>query len=539
MDDKPIIIIKKRGKKKPHEAHGGSWKIAYADFVTAMMAFFLLMWLLSVTNEDQKKGIADYFAPTIINMQSQNGSAGLMGGVNLTNPNNSSGKSTQERAKSTEIEVDVANSKRQDEFQDKKEVSADSLNAAKQVKTDPTNSEKIKKNDSIKFVEKAEVTAAKEQIVVDPLKTKQEQAAKETQQNLLVKVEPVKADPAKVDAKVDPAKAEQNKTDPLKAEQAKAEQAKAEAAKAEQLKAEQLKANPAKTDPAKTEAAKVEQPKPEPAKIDSAKTEPAKVETQKINETIEKIVKVDLHEIKIAKTQAAEKVAEAKALNQAAATVKENNAATTYERSITNAMSDKKAEQQKAIEKAAAESKEKQEAIKRLQLAENEKLKEVAGAIKDLVQKNPELKGLAPHLILENRPEGLRIQLIDKDKRSMFASGSSSMTPLTKQLLKTVANLIEKMPNSLVISGHTDAHPFVGARKYSNWELSADRANATRRTLEEFNINAKRFESVMGKEATDPFVREDPFAESNRRISITLLREYGMPSTDTFKQMAG
>lgn len=509
MDDKPIIIIKKRGKKKPHEAHGGSWKIAYADFVTAMMAFFLLMWLLSVTNEDQKKGIADYFAPTIINMQAQNGSAGLMGGVNLTNPNNSSGKSTQERAKSTEIEVDVANSKRQDEFQDKKEVSADSLNAAKQVKTDPTNSEKIKKNDSIKFVEKAEVTAAKEQIVVDPIKTKQEQAAKETQQNLLVKVEPVKADPAKVDAKVDPAKAEQNKTDPLKAEQAKAE-----AAKAEQLKAEQLKANP-------------------------AKTEPAKVETQKINETIEKIVKVDLHEIKIAKTQAAEKVAEAKALNQAAATVKENNAATTYERSITNAMSDKKAEQQKAIEKAAAESKEKQEAIKRLQLAENEKLKEVAGAIKDLVQKNPELKGLAPHLILENRPEGLRIQLIDKDKRSMFASGSSSMTPLTKQLLKTVANLIEKMPNSLVISGHTDAHPFVGARKYSNWELSADRANATRRTLEEFNINAKRFESVMGKEATDPFVREDPFAESNRRISITLLREYGMPSTDTFKQMAG
>ena len=56
MDDKPIIIIKKRGKKKPHEAHGGSWKIAYADFVTAMMAFFLMMWLLSVTNEDQKKG---------------------------------------------------------------------------------------------------------------------------------------------------------------------------------------------------------------------------------------------------------------------------------------------------------------------------------------------------------------------------------------------------------------------------------------------------------------------------------------------------
>ena len=515
MDDRPIIIIKKRGKEKPHGSHGGSWKIAYADFVTAMMAFFLLMWLLSVTNEDQKKGIADYFAPNFINTQAQNGSAGLLGGVNLTNPNNSSGKSTQERAKSTEIEVDVVNSKRQDEFQDKKEVSVDSLNAAKQVKVDPTNSEKIKKNDSIKFVEKTTIATPKEQVVVDPLNAKQEQALSDVQKNLVVKADL---------AKVDPAKAEQNKTDPVKVEQAKAE-----AAKAEQFKAEQRKAEPLKTDLAKAES----------AKIDSAKTEPAKVETKKINETIEKIVKVDLHEIKIAKMQAAEKAAEAKALSQAAATVKENNAATTYERSITNAMSDKKMEQQKAIENAAAESKEKQEAIKKLQIAENEKLKEVAGAIKDLVQKNPELKGLAPHLILENRPEGLRIQLIDKDKRSMFASGSSSMTPLTKQLLKTVANLIEKMPNALVISGHTDAHPFVGARKYSNWELSADRANATRRTLEEFNIAAKRFESVMGKEATDPFVKEDPFAESNRRISITLLREYGMPSADTFKQMAG
>lgn len=510
MDDKPIIIIKKRGKKKPHDAHGGSWKIAYADFVTAMMAFFLLMWLLSVTNEDQKKGIADYFAPNFINTQAQNGSAGLLGGVNLSNPNNSSGKSTQERAKSTEIEVDVSNSKQQDEFQNKKDVSVDSLNAAVKIKIDPKSSEKIKKNDSIKFIGKETPIVSKEQIVADPLKVKKEQAPKEAQKNAVVKVEP-----------------------------AKAVIIKAEQVKIEQSKTEQQKSAFAKKDPTKIESAKVEQSMPEPAKIDSAKTELAKVETKKINETIEKIVKVDLHEIKVAKAQAEEKVVEAKVLNQAAATIKDNNAATTYERSITNALSDKKMAQQKAIEKATVESKEKEEAIKKLQMTESEKLKEIAGAIKDLVQKNPELKGLATHLILENRPEGLRIQLIDKDKRSMFASGSSSMTPTTKQLLKTVAGLIEKMPNSLVISGHTDAHPFVGTHKYSNWELSADRANATRRTLEEFNIDAKRFESVMGKEATDPFVKDDPFAESNRRISITLLREYGVPSSDTFKQMTG
>src|SRR5256885_11556469 len=98
----PIIV--KRIRRGGHAHHGGSWKIAYADFVTAMMAFFLLMWLLSVTNEDQRKGIADYFSPNFIETQAQSGSAGFLGGVNLSNPNNSSGKSTQERAKSTEIE---------------------------------------------------------------------------------------------------------------------------------------------------------------------------------------------------------------------------------------------------------------------------------------------------------------------------------------------------------------------------------------------------------------------------------------------------
>ena len=304
--------------------------------------------------------------------------------------------------------------------------------------------------------------------------------------------------------------------------------------KQEQALSKTQKNGVTKADPSKAEQVKKEQPKAAPTKVDSPK-----IEVKKINETIEKIIKVDLHEIKTAKTQVSKKAMEEKTLNQAANTIKNNMAATTYERSISSALSDKKMEQQKAIEKAAAESRETREAIKKLQLAENEKLKEVAASIKNLVQKNPELKGLMPHIIIENRPEGLRIQLIDKDKRSMFASGSSSMTVLTKQLLRTVANLIDKMPNALVISGHTDAHPFVGTRKYSNWELSADRANATRRTLEEFNVDAKRFESVMGKEATDPFVKEDPFAESNRRISITLLREFGTPSADTLKQMVG
>ncbi|GGI69532.1 hypothetical protein GCM10007973_03220 [Polymorphobacter multimanifer] len=75
----PEVVYRKR-KGHAHAHHGGAWKIAYADFVTAMMAFFMLLWILGATNEDQRKGIADYFAPTIIQMQNSGGSNGIMGG---------------------------------------------------------------------------------------------------------------------------------------------------------------------------------------------------------------------------------------------------------------------------------------------------------------------------------------------------------------------------------------------------------------------------------------------------------------------------
>ena len=496
MSDKPIIVIKKRGKKQQHEAHGGSWKIAYADFVTAMMAFFLLMWLINATNEEQRKGIADYFAPNLINMRTQNGSAGLMGGVNMSNPNNSSGKSSEERSKNTEIEVDISKSKQQEAFQDKKDVTNDVFDAAKKIKVDATNTEKIKKNDAVSFAEKATSTVTKEQAVVSQPKEMKERSSTDKEKKVAAKLESVNAEAAK--------------TDPANVENAK---------KGQSVKKDQGQAGASQSDLNKAGSKKPDQ--------------------EMVNATIVKIVGVDLEENKKAKDQVIRKEAAEKALSQVMTAVKKNQSETTYERSISNAISDKKMEQQKALEKAMNESKERAEAIKNLQRVENDKLTRVAESIKEIIQNNPELKGLLSHVIIENRPEGLRIQLIDKDKRSMFASGSSSMTPQTKQLMKTVATMIEKLPNSLVISGHTDAHPYVGTRKYSNWELSADRANATRRVLQEYNVSANRFESVMGKEATDPFVKEDPFNESNRRISITLLRQYGMPSPEVFKQITG
>src|ERR1700761_4037905 len=83
MSDKPVIIIRKKKKAGHGGHHGGAWKVAYADFVTAMMAFFLLLWLLNVTTDVQRKGIADYFAPASIS-KSESGAGGIFGGQTIT-----------------------------------------------------------------------------------------------------------------------------------------------------------------------------------------------------------------------------------------------------------------------------------------------------------------------------------------------------------------------------------------------------------------------------------------------------------------------
>lgn len=90
------IVIVKRTRKAKHPHHGGAWKIAYADFVTAMMAFFLLLWLLGSTTEAQRKGLADYFTPTLVKLREQSaGSDGFMGGASLTDPDNYPHKAAQ------------------------------------------------------------------------------------------------------------------------------------------------------------------------------------------------------------------------------------------------------------------------------------------------------------------------------------------------------------------------------------------------------------------------------------------------------------
>ena len=114
----------------------------------------------------------------------------------------------------------------------------------------------------------------------------------------------------------------------------------------------------------------------------------------------------------------------------------------------------------------------------------------------------------------------------------MFPSGSASMNPRSRELLQKVAQVVSDLPNKIEISGHTDATPYSGNANYTNWELSTDRANASRRVLVESGINAARLETVQGKADTEPFVKENPLDPQNRRISIVLLRETKLPSAD-------
>ncbi|MFQ5765297.1 MAG: flagellar motor protein MotB [Rhodospirillales bacterium] len=139
----------------------------------------------------------------------------------------------------------------------------------------------------------------------------------------------------------------------------------------------------------------------------------------------------------------------------------------------------------------------------------------------------PQLRQLKDSLLIDNTPEGLRIQLMDKEGLPLFPSGKAEMYLHTRRLLELVSKVILKMPQQISISGHTDAKRFVSDTGYSNWELSADRANAARRELVHFKVPFERVSRVVGKAATEPLLSDDPDNARNRRLSIVMLRGTG------------
>jgi chemotaxis protein MotB len=166
-----------------------------------------------------------------------------------------------------------------------------------------------------------------------------------------------------------------------------------------------------------------------------------------------------------------------------------------------------------------------EEAEKAVAAAEQKQLEQIQQDIKNAIQEDPELKALEKNLKIDQTEDGIRIQLLDQEKISMFPSGSAAMNPRSMELLAKVAEVVKTLPNKIEISGHTDAKPYAGGDNYTNWELSADRANASRRVLVGAGISADRLTMIKGRADTDPFVKTDPFDPQNRRISIVLLRE--------------
>ena len=299
MDQARPIIVKKKKAGGGDGHHGGAWKVAYADFVTAMMAFFLLMWLLNATSEDQRKGLADYFDPSIPISRNSAGGAGMLhGDTPLAPPDGSSTESEGVRPK--------------------------------------------------------------------------------------------------------PSKKE----------------------KGEDLDKEEGK-SPA--DPPDGEDASIAGPN----------------------------------------------------------------------------------------DKAAADG-----------TPSEEERKQLETVVDDLTEQAEALgrEGLIQHFSMRVTPEGLVIEIGDLQGEPLFKSGRAEPEQILSELLAILVPVIARTTNDVAVVGHTDAKPFAASRQYSNWELSADRANTARRMLIGTGFDESRIVRVSGKAATNPLL-PDPLAPRNRRIAVTLLRE--------------
>ena len=178
-----------------------------------------------------------------------------------------------------------------------------------------------------------------------------------------------------------------------------------------------------------------------------------------------------------------------------------------------------------------------EEAIRAAQEAKEQKeFEQVQAELKQQISGIPDLAPLAASLMVDNTPEGVRIQLMDQDKVDMFEPGSATMYQRSKDLLKQVAQVIRKMPNKVSITGHTDPSTAVDPSGYTNWELSSDRALATRRVLLEGGLDDRQIGKVVGVADREPLDRAQLRSPRNRRVSIVLLRAEDVKA-DTFDRL--
>jgi chemotaxis protein MotB len=180
--------------------------------------------------------------------------------------------------------------------------------------------------------------------------------------------------------------------------------------------------------------------------------------------------------------------------------------------------------------------------------ADKKRLDALLEKLKKAIERSQALKPFKDQLLLDITPEGLRIQIVDKENRPMFDLGSAVLKPYTRKILEEIADSISTVPNKISITGHTDATPFTSRyiyveygsmeerRAYSNWELSADRANAARRALLQGGLKERKIGRVVGLASSVLFDKANPFNPVNRRISIIVLNKATQAAIDAMSE---
>lgn len=173
----------------------------------------------------------------------------------------------------------------------------------------------------------------------------------------------------------------------------------------------------------------------------------------------------------------------------------------------------------KAQTKAESEA----QAQAQVQAAEHKKLETLMEELKEAVSKSQALEPFKDQLLLDITPEGIRIQIVDAQNRPMFDVGSARLRDYTQSILHELTPYLSSVPNRISITGHTDIRPYPGQGGYSNWELSADRANAARRALVLAGLPDAKIARVVGLSSSVLFDKQDPQNPINRRISIVIM----------------
>lgn len=157
---------------------------------------------------------------------------------------------------------------------------------------------------------------------------------------------------------------------------------------------------------------------------------------------------------------------------------------------------------------------------------DGKRLEALKERLDDMIESSPVLRQFRPQLLIDITPEGLRIQIVDSNNRPMFDRSSAVVVSYMRSILREIGPVLNEQPNKLTLSGHTDATVYSqGDKSYSNWELSADRANASRRELVAGGMQDGKILRVMGVSSSVNLNTDDPYAAVNRRISILVLNK--------------